>query len=79
MRCSRRRPPPIGVYGDHPQEANYRRPDGTRRGRKARTLNEAHEAMGIDWMGWSELTQAIPPAFTQFIGEQIMAELQAAA
>jgi hypothetical protein len=70
---------PIGVYGDHPQEANYRRPDGTRRGKKARTLDEARAAMGIDWMGWPELTQAIPPSFTQFIGDQIMAELQAAA
>ena len=70
---------PIGVYGDHPQEANYRRPDGTRRGAKARTLAEARAAMGIDWMSWRELTQAIPPAYTQFVGEQLLEHLAVSA
>lgn len=27
--------------------------------------------MGIDWMNGAELSQAIPPAYTQFIGEQL--------
>ena len=35
------------------------------------------KAMGIDWMNPYELTQAIPPAYTQFIGEQLMAHLKA--
>ncbi len=30
------------------------------------------EAMGVDWMTLEELTEAIPPAYTQFIGEQLM-------
>lgn len=30
------------------------------------------EAMGIDWMSRKELTQAIPPAFTEYIGKRIM-------
>jgi DNA (cytosine-5)-methyltransferase 1 len=30
------------------------------------------EAMGIDWMSVRELSQAIPPAYTQFIGEHLM-------
>jgi DNA (cytosine-5)-methyltransferase 1 len=31
------------------------------------------EAMGIDWMGsLKELAQAIPPAYTEFIGRQLM-------
>jgi DNA (cytosine-5)-methyltransferase 1 len=30
------------------------------------------EAMGIDWMTPYELTQAIPPAYTALIGEQLM-------
>ena len=31
----------------------------------------AAEAMGIDWMKRAELTQAIPPAYTEFIGRQL--------
>ena len=32
----------------------------------------AQEAMGIDWLGQKELAQAIPPAYTEFIGRQII-------
>lgn len=31
--------------------------------------------MGIDWMPRSELTQAIPPAYTEFIGRQLLARI----
>lgn len=37
------------------------------------------KAMGIDWMTNAELTQAIPPSYTQYIGEQIMLHLEEAA
>lgn len=33
---------------------------------------ECADAMGIDWMNRKELTQAIPPAYTEFIGKQLM-------
>lgn len=36
---------------------------------------DASDAMGIDWMSRAELAQAIPPAYTEFIGEQLMAHL----
>lgn len=31
--------------------------------------------MGIDWMTLPELSQAIPPAYTKFIGEQLLAHI----
>ena len=36
----------------------------------------AREAMGIDWMTRRELSQAIPPAYTRFIGEQLLAAIR---
>lgn len=33
------------------------------------------EIMGIDWMTGDELSQAIPPAYTEYIGEHLMAQL----
>lgn len=35
----------------------------------------AREAMGVDWTTRDELAQAIPPAYTKFIGEQLLAYL----
>jgi len=33
------------------------------------------DAMGIDWMNRTELAQAIPPAYTEYIGTQLLAYL----
>ena len=67
---------PVGVYGDHGQDDHeYRRPDGTHRGAKARDVPHAREAMGMDWGGWRDLAEAIPPAYTKFIGEQFIDQL----
>lgn len=35
-------------------------------------LEARQEAMGINWMNSKELSQAIPPAFTEFIGRQFL-------
>uniref|UniRef100_A0A6M3KL99 Putative methyltransferase n=1 Tax=viral metagenome TaxID=1070528 RepID=A0A6M3KL99_9ZZZZ len=45
--------------------------DGTR------NFPKAKEAMGIDWMTKGELTQAIPPAYTEYIGQFLMQALTA--
>jgi DNA (cytosine-5)-methyltransferase 1 len=68
---------PWGVYGDHGDAREYLRPgSGTRRGMKARDAAHAREVMGIDWMSeWADLADAIPPAYTQHIGEQLMAHV----
>jgi DNA (cytosine-5)-methyltransferase 1 len=36
-------------------------------------------AMGIDWMALRELTEAVPPAYTEHIGQALAAHLQKAA
>jgi DNA (cytosine-5)-methyltransferase 1 len=50
----------VGVHGHH----NYA---------GERDLREA--AMGIDWMDPRELTQAIPPAYTEHVGSYLLAEV----
>jgi DNA (cytosine-5)-methyltransferase 1 len=74
---------PIGVYGTKPDgRTTYRyRNNGNYKGksliRAAKSIEEAREAMGIDWMTWDEIRKAIPPAYTEFIGEQLFAHLAA--
>ncbi len=59
---------PIGIYGSMRDEI----PSG---GKTAETIEQAREAMGIDWMLWGELVEAIPPAYSQFIGSQVRSKL----
>ena len=35
----------------------------------------ARDAMGIDWMTKKEINESIPPAYTKYIGLQIMSHL----
>lgn len=42
-------------------------------------LEVQQAAMGIDWMTLPELSEAIPPAYTSFIGEQLIERLGVAA
>lgn len=44
--------------------------------RETYSVKEAQRAMGIDWMGMSGLSQAVPPAYTEYIGKQLMAYLK---
>jgi DNA (cytosine-5)-methyltransferase 1 len=43
------------------------------------SLAAAREAMGIDWMTKGEINEAIPPAYTELIGRQLMAHMDAEA
>jgi DNA (cytosine-5)-methyltransferase 1 len=62
----------IGVYGGHGRD--HRRAFN---GQDFPT-SDRRIAMGIDWMTGAELSQAIPPAYTHFIGVQLMAALDQA-
>jgi DNA (cytosine-5)-methyltransferase 1 len=59
---------PVGIYGSMRDEI----PSG---GKTAETMDQAREAMGIDWMLWGELVEAIPPAYSKFVGEQVASQL----
>lgn len=39
------------------------------------TVTNARAAMGIEWMTKDELNEAIPPAYTEYIGNHLMKEL----
>jgi DNA (cytosine-5)-methyltransferase 1 len=43
------------------------------------TASEARTALGIDWMNRDEMAEAVPPAYTEWIGKQLCAVLEAAA
>lgn len=66
------RGPVIGIYGDHGRD---RRRTSPRFGRYF-TMAERREAMGISWMSRDELDQAIPPAYTDYIGRQLLESLE---
>jgi DNA (cytosine-5)-methyltransferase 1 len=65
---------PIAVYGDHPEDSAIHRAANNYPGltRRAATLEVGRRAMDIDWMDWNELTESIPPAYSEFIGKQAM-------
>jgi DNA (cytosine-5)-methyltransferase 1 len=59
---------PVGIYGSMRDNI----PKG---GRTAHSIEEARDAMGIDWMLWGDLVEAIPPAYTEHIGRQLLEAL----
>lgn len=78
---------PALPHGDHPlvftmdkRKAHYGKLDQNTSfvqvtgGGNATVANKAR-AMGIDWMTGKELNEAIPPAFTEYLGRHLLAEL----
>jgi len=65
-----------GVYGGG--STDHRHAKEIRRGGYTPLVSVARELMGIDWMTQQQLTQAIPPAYTEFIGQQLIAAMAVA-
>jgi len=59
---------PIGIYGS----MNDNIPSG---GQTARSVEEARTLMGMPWANWPTMVEAIPPAYTHFIGQKVMHQL----
>ncbi|MGH3859973.1 DNA cytosine methyltransferase [Actinokineospora sp.] len=62
----------VPVYGSYGQRSGRKPLDVE--GETSPTTEQARAAMGIDWMPWPALTQAIPPAFTFWLGAQLIAQ-----
>jgi len=58
----------VGVYGHGGHTGKHR----------MLYRKEAAEAMQIDWMKRDEMSQAIPPAYTEWVGRHLLAYLQKA-
>jgi DNA (cytosine-5)-methyltransferase 1 len=57
---------PLGVYGSMRDNI----PSG---GQTVRSIAEAQKLMGIDWIPtWSGIKEAIPPAYTEYLGSQLI-------
>lgn len=73
------------AHGQNPWNDAYGHATGRKR-RRVPVIGEwripkglQEEAMGIDWMTLPELSEAIPPAYTEHIGRQLIAHLEGAA
>lgn len=85
--CQHGRPATVGVYGGHVRDRRrtigiYGK--GARDSRRAYdkgvdefTVEDARIAMGVDWMTLAELCQAIPPAYTKWIGQHLLSVIEA--
>lgn len=84
--CQHGRRETIGVYGGHTRNRRRRTigvyGEGVRDSVRKRDRGQPDfgkevgaKAMGIDWMTLAEMCQAIPPAYTEFIGRQLIGVL----
>jgi DNA (cytosine-5)-methyltransferase 1 len=80
--CWHRRPV-IGFYGDHARARRRSAPDEDGNNQDFPDVDRvrlAQIAMGIDWTdSWDELKEAIPPAYTELIGDQLAQHVRARA
>lgn len=71
--CNHSKPRTIGIYGKGARDSRHRLD------RSVPEFNavQGRAAMGIDWMPLKNLSQAIPPAYSEFIGKMAIAFIEA--
>lgn len=75
--CRHTDAPVVGVYGGHARRRSAKHGGrGTRDTWAGGHKGAASEAMGMDWATLGELSEAIPPAYTEHLGLQLLAHLQ---
>lgn len=75
-KCRHDERPVIGVYGGHARRrAASAGGRGTRDAWNGGHKAAAAEALGINWMTLGELSEAIPPAYSEFIGRAAIAHM----
>lgn len=65
-----------GVYGGSRHRTIADRDNPARRGGYTPAGRISGDLLGIDWMTQRELTQAIPPVYTEYIGHQLLAHME---
>jgi hypothetical protein len=74
--CSHSTASVIGVYGGGQHPARRTSAPKLETAELDFGIKERRRAMGIDWMTGSELNQAIPPAYTAWIGERLISHFK---
>ncbi len=74
--CRHTERPVIGVYGGHARNRSAKHGGrGTKDTWDGGHKAAASEALGIDWMNLAEMSEAIPPAYTEYLGWQLRAAM----
>lgn len=69
----------IGLYGDHARDRRRTKASKGRDFPDADKLQLGRDAMDMQWADkWREISEAIPPAYTEWIGTQLLAHLEVA-
>lgn len=76
--CEHTGGPVIGVYGGHARRRSAKHGGrGTRDVWDGGHVAASREALGIDWMTLNEMSEAIPPAYAEYIGREAIAHIEA--
>ena len=67
----------LGIYGDHARDNRRASSIATGHFTDPAGLAAARDALDIPWATWPELTQAIPPAYTELIGGYLRDAIEA--